>query len=337
MSKNRLIILLIDDDPLRKEDAKVLGCKYMYYDGEETFFKELNNQIRENKPHLVIIDHKLDKRGVSSLPKYGLSIAQYIREKLANCPIIGFSADLQVLTGSIFQSNYEQELVYDDSFPLDYVQNSFDKLRALARDFNELRTRATRIRTFDGIMNVIVAPKEDRELLKETLPNSILDSLNKRKKMDILIFAKWIRKLLMANPGFLYGSLDAATHVGINEKTFLRPKIQNLFKKAIYTGLFTKSSPNKLWWASILRKIVFERTTIWEADYSWEAGRGIIEGLYKANYSRCFKCKKFYPETVGFIELSSNKREPLHLACSEPHPYRKTLRFLDEPRMMIKD
>ncbi len=334
MSKSALKILWIDDNQNIKGDADILGSQFIHYSGKYAFFGELDNKISKSKPHLVIIDHKLDEIS-TSLPKRGYSIADYVREKSQDSPIIGYSADPIFSEDPTFTLQRVMGSVYDDIFPLKYIRKNRDKIRKLAKDFNILRKKIINIRNFDKIMELIKAPETDSELLVKSLPDSVLECINRKESIDPLILAKWIRKILMGIPGFLYDSLDAATHVGLQEKAFLHKDIQTQFKKGLYTGLFSKSSPNKLWWTSTLRKIVFKKSKS-EESVSWKAGH-YIKGVKETDYSRCFKCNRLYPEIVGFTELSRDTRAPLHLACSEPHPYKKSYLLFDEPRIRIEE
>lgn len=334
MRKHNLRILLIDDNEARRKDAERLKCTFLFYDGTQDFFQKLNKSISEGKPDLVLLDHKLDKP-LTSLPQRGLSIAQYLREKLKTQPIFGFTVDQNIYEELILSQSYEMDFVYDDTFLMDYVLKEFNSIIDLAEDFKDLRRRASRIRRIKPIMALIDAPEQDIFQLQQTLPSLIMEKLEKEKKVIIMLLAKWIRKRIMKTPGFLYDSLHAATHIGLKEEAFLRKDINLQFRKALYTGLFSKSSESKLWWASELRKIVFKKMEFW-ATNSWFAGQG-LKGIKKSDWSICVKCKKPHPEIVGYIERSSDEKKPLHLGCSQPHPFKECYPLFDEPRIMIQD
>ena len=112
---------------------------------------------------------------------------------------------------------------------------------------------------------------------------------------------------IIARPGFLYDELWTATALGIRESAL--PKIISSFDKATYTGIF--AFPNiQRWWASSLAEILYQLHKPEAGEMSWHVGRRLA-GITGRDFSRCAVCNEPYPETVGYLDASTEERRPM--------------------------
>ena len=120
-----------------------------------------------------------------------------------------------------------------------------------------------------------------------------------------------------------------ATLLGIKVTSF--HKVEDLFKKAKYEGVFTDES-NPKWWKSALLEILSNK--IPKSGLPWEKGRELTS-ITRRDYSVCSVSGEEFPETVGFMDETPDSEEaPMKIKYSIPHVKFDNLLYFDEIRMM---
>lgn len=320
MSKS-LKFIWIDDDPLRKRECNNLGqsldvsIKFIDVKNDDQALKDV---LSENEPNLILIDHNLNDI-ISGVFKKGSTVAVYIRETWPECPIICVTGE------DINEVDSQNRLQYEDVFEINKISNYYSTILSIANSFKYLKKR--RPKTLDDFLDLIDAPKKDYERLKTIIPKELKEyDLNKSLLLDI---SHWVRKVLIKRPGFLYDRLWAATLLGIKESSL--NKVEHLFERAKYTGIFMDGS-NERWWKSKLLNIL--SSNIQERGLPWEKGRK-MPNIEKDDFSKCYATGKYFPETVAYVDETPKARcHPMLLKETVVHPNYEDLLFFEEIRMM---
>ena len=160
------------------------------------------------------------------------------------------------------------------------------------------------------------------------LPNELKD--NYSDKGIATNISNWVRKTLMARPGFLYDELWVCTILGIKISGF--KKVEPLFKPAKYKGIFALDSDPR-WWKSQVLQILSEKVKI--KGLPFEKGRLLSYGknkITKNDFSQSYSDNNEIPETVAFLDDTSQERYPEALRNTIPHPYYSDMLFFDQIR-----
>jgi len=253
-------ILYIDDD---QTELKNYGIKFRDDPRTKDRFKLITKNTPKNKgdydalmkinPGLIFIDFELikpdpngDVIGIS-----GVTLSAELRQKFPDVPIVLFTRksvfkindylDIKQTLSSLDDIIYKNEVFKPNS-------NLADSLHELAVGFKKLRN--LKPKNWGNLLKVIGAPESEYDNLKLADPPfySGQDS-----KWSVSKAAKWIRDTLLYYPGILYDSVHAATLLGVSEEVFLKEDIQEFFKRAKYSGIF--SPPEGRWWKSKLIEI----------------------------------------------------------------------------------
>ncbi len=282
---------------------------------------ELKKQFGASQPDLIIVDHVLDKTSDAKLISQGSTLAELLREKWVNCPIIGVTAASNM--GGI---NLHKKEIYEDLFEKDEISTHFEDIFKIAKYFKLLKSK--KINTITGLLKLIKPPAEDISRLTDILPTELKGNLHEKSR--ILHISKWVRHVLFARPGFLYNHLWAATLLGLNHNGF--KKVERFFKNSEYHGIFSVEN-RRLWWASGLKRDIYSYFKPEDPTEPLRLGSR-LPGIKTEHYSTCYVCDKRYPEVVAYVDESDKVEKQMHLRCSEPHPaYKKSL-FYEEVRKM---
>jgi len=150
-------------------------------------------------------------------------------------------------------------------------------------------------------MNILVllraSENEEESLQKASPPRRTID-----EKWGVKAVSKWILRTLFKYPGIFYDSLFAASALGINESSFQKQEVQEFFKDAYYTGVF--SDMKKLWWKDRLLKIAF--TCIREAGVEPRLSDNFMTAFYKTTENKlepsiCIFSDEEHANTVCYI------------------------------------
>jgi hypothetical protein len=134
----------------------------------------------------------------------------------------------------------------------------------------------------------------------------------------------------MERPGLLYDELWVATYLGLREAGFR--KVENWFRGARYSGVFANEDDPR-WWASPLAGLLYSQCDPRPGEMPWVTVRR-LHGVKKDEFSRCYACGNDYPETVAFLDASTERRAAMHLRCTTLHPHFTRELWFEDIRVM---
>ncbi|MFX0091847.1 MAG: hypothetical protein ACFFBD_08810 [Candidatus Hodarchaeota archaeon] len=319
-------VVWIDDDESRKDDAKTLESRrndlkieFVGTSDFEDFFRKYQFDI-----DLFLIDDKLRGRSV------GVGIAGKIREISPEVPIYLFTAYPRDYGISTSLAEAATSLG-DDILDIREVQREgHDILYNDAVDYRLIRESSHE--DIDAIFNLLKAPEEDYKGIILALPENLKRGLLTHLNGNSIAFAKWVKRVFLLHPGFVYNSLFSATKLGMTTTAF--QKHISEFLNARYDGVFFKTRP-EMWWDSKLDKIVFKLTREQLPDDDTSDLRRLTPKLFSlsdSEVSKCVICGERYPDTVGINKDDERDFQPIHYKCSEPHPTKTRILYFEEAR-----
>lgn len=316
-------IIWIDDNSGRKSTADDIGAKFIDVSGKD-LAQVVENLLGGAQPSLIIVDHILDKiTSTNPMFQRGSTVAEAIKEQWPACPVVGVTSADTVKTIDV-----RTKKTYDALFPFFRFGNYIDAIEAIDRGFRAItkeRPQNTR-----ALLSFLKPPADEVVRLTDALPEDL-----KKNFRDASVASRlytWVEKL-MSRPGFLYGPLWAATYLGLNEQGF--QKVIGSFQKAEYRGLFAlKDDPR--WWSSQLPDLLYKQAKPQSGEMSWHVGRR-LPGIKKEHYSRCYSCRKEYPDTVAYLDAASDEQHAMHMECTVLHPAFKRELYFEDIRMMKGD
>jgi hypothetical protein len=312
-------IVWIDDNPGRKSTAADLGAHFINVRDRDPA-PELKRLLKGPSPRLVLIDHVLDKtKDAHPVFLRGSTIAEAIKGEWPSCPVIGVT-NADKLKGVDLRT---QE-AYDALFLFQDFARYFDRIGGIARGFAVLAKSGS---DPDRLIALLKAPDDDIGRLRETLTYD-LKARSGDKSVTSRMY-RWVERL-MDRPGFLFDSLWSATFLGLNELGF--EAVAGSFKKAKYDGIFTRPDDPR-WWSAGLSTLLYGRCEPQPGELSWHVGRR-LPGVRKEHFSSCHFCKEEFPETVAYLDVTSNERRAMHLRCTELHPLYKRELYFEDIRVM---
>ena len=324
--KKQLQLLWIDDDRKREAETKnlkrSLNVEIMFRDVKNKNLQdELQDVLSKKMPDLILMDHKLADVEEGGF-RTGSTAAEIMRERWPECPII-------CVTGvSSKDVDTHQKLIYEDVFEIEQLSDHYSSLMAIAQSFKGLRNN--RPQNINDLLERLDTPDDDKVRLRDVIPNGLKKVDDYEDASSPLMISRWVRHVLMEKPGFLYDRLWTATLLGVNENGFR--KIETLFEKAKYTGIFADDG-NERWWQTSVREILFSKFPDSDVILPWELGRE-LPGITEDDFSKCYASKEDFPETVAFTDETSKKRAPMRLRYTVPHPHFEKSLYFEEIRMM---
>lgn len=322
MSK-KLKFVWIDDNPERSPASSSmeqrLGVDIEFEDVKNNDLHEyLEALLRRKQPDLILIDHKFEMSD-SGIFKTGSTIAALIRDTWPSCPIV-------CVTGvDIDEVDSQKRSLYEAVFEFHNISKFDSEIISIAESFRKIN-KANPLNV-DAILDLLQVPEGDKQKLITILPNALKDNFIDRGLSTSI--SHWVRNTLIARPGFLYDKLWVSTLLGFEEASF--EKVEKIFKKAKYTGIFAQDSDPR-WWKSSILAILSNKVP--ERGLSYIKGRK-LSGIIKDDYSKCHVNPFDTPETVAFEdETPSSKRYPMSLRNTIPHPAFSDMLFFEELRLM---
>jgi hypothetical protein len=342
MNPNKITLLWIDDNPERKQDADNLeklddriSTRFFH---PEIFQKKICTKEIVDAVDLFVVDYDLSRKECDSefyLGK-GLSLAGLIRENYSDVPVYLYSGDTD---SPIFENlQYTARKEADAVLSLKDIQDEGNRiLYSDAMDYRLIRNASTK--NVDELIKVLCPPKEEENNIKYILPANLKiknpgDSEVNLHSGMALDFAAWIRAIFLANPGFVYDSIHAATKIGMTEPAFIERKQH--FEDALYTGVFAKTYRHELWWKLSLYDAIFEKTQPSEGKTDV---REIVKGLFSLRedeIAKCSVCKSPFPDAVG-VDPKNNNPVPVHLRCSKSDPRYTRMMYFEEQRIAFEE
>lgn len=235
--------------------------------------------IIQMSPDLFLVDYILDIPeedkviGIS-----GVALSTELKHKCPGIPIVLFTRKKmfgrqdyietrEAFPRVIDEIVYKQFLFQDDTSKLENIYR-------LASGYKTLKNQTDR--TWAGVLELIGAHKIDRDSLEQSNPP--FDDIKKWSASSISV---WIREILLKYPGIIYGSVHAATLLGISEEAFLSEDLRKAFLPAKYTGPFETITGR--WWKSQIYNKAYsmmikkEKSLPLREGFSlaWERAKGI--------------------------------------------------------------
>jgi hypothetical protein len=289
--------------------------------------KKLEKWCAENKnkpPDLLIIDHIFNQTLPFGLK--GSSVAHLLRSDFPRVPMVCVTAMFDQ------PDSFDQEDIseYTALFLFQHLENYVEDLYAIARDFRKLHTPDAKVR--ERLVTAVKAPKRDQEDLLRVLPEEFQKEKHSTTEHRM---ARWIFNVLLRRPGFLYDKLHAATLLGLTEAGFT--KVENLFQKARYKGVFSTES-NPRWWVSALRKTLFDIAGDDAPDLPQHAGR-TLHSITPDDHSVCYVSRKSEPPPDAVVSAdmtASAKLRVVRRQYSDQNPNDLGITAGFETRLVLK-
>jgi hypothetical protein len=326
--KRKYNFLWIDDYPKREQSFATLK-RSLNVTGK--FENVLNKNIAQELDRvlsdasinydLIMVDHFLENTPKDSI-KMGSTVAEYIRERKPDCPIIG-------ITGAekLVDIDFHKKYIYEDIFKISSISQHYSSILAIAKAYRTLINK--RPAKNEDLIRLLKTLNDDKERLIAVMPEDI--KRNYKDKSLLINISKWVRHVLMARPGFLYDELWTATLLGLKKESF--NKVNHIFEGAKYSGIFADEGHVR-WWQTAIRQTIFSKFPEEKTTFPWQLGRKLA-GISRKDYSTCHVCGKEFPETVGYTDEEAKTTVPMHFRCSIIHPKFESTLYYDDIRMMV--
>lgn len=338
MKNEKVFVAWIEDNPKDKDDADILMERNKKLKIEYFHPRKFVEDKEKRDIDIFLVDFKLNQYKLDDkwYEGNGLYFSGFVKSKYPDIPIYYFSNESQaeLFTKLVYITHKEADFVFDDYSVIQDKGHTIFYYDGL--DYREIRSKLSE--GLDKLIALLLPPDEEIEKIRGLLPHIL-----KTKEFEgieaktlagrTLDFAAWVRKILMSYPGFLYDSLYSATSLGMTEAAF-NSKI-DVFKPALYMGIFSKTHTKKLWWKTSLYDIVIRQSKEIKMPTTSDIKKLSTQHfkLKENEISKCAVCGEKYADTLG-IELGSNEKKPVHLRCSSRNPDDTKMLFFDELRLI---
>ncbi|MEZ4945514.1 MAG: hypothetical protein R2804_08310 [Cyclobacteriaceae bacterium] len=318
----KIKFIWIDDDPRRSASSEnlksALKISGQFIDVKSDYQDILSELLKNSQPDIVLIDHNLEDNSTGVFKK-GSTFAAYIRETWPECPIV-------CITGQEIRNlDSQKRSLYDEIISISRISHHYPTILSIAKSFRTLKDK--RPNNISDLLALMKAPKKDHERLQAIIPKELKSDFDDKGLIPNI--SDWIRNHFLKRPGFVYDRLWISTILGIKENSF--EKVENIFAKDKYSGVFADPS-YEVWWKSKVLTTLSKNVS--EFGLSWEKGR-LLSGISKRDYSSCFVTNEEYPETVAFLdETKDSKRAAMKINQTLPHQNFEDLLYFDEIRIM---
>ena len=275
----------------------------------------IGKYLAENKdslPCLFLVDYYLidNKTSNDSFDLFGGGIFNHLRHYFKEYPIILFSR-YQITNKSLID-------MFDYYISKEKLTENLQKYTGILIDiietFQDLRKIQDRSRNkLFNLLDIHNTSEED-DIISSALPLSSREWLSKFSdkqlsepnideldEWNIPDLLKWIDRILFAYPGILYDSIHAATHLRLSENDFKNEKIQKLFQKAKYNGIFKGLEEH--WWKGRLEEIAFAflKNNDMKIDLDYFPDAIEKKNQIKLEKSICVCCGKDKANTICYV------------------------------------
>lgn len=311
----------IDDDDKRSGAAQDIEAEFVEVKNKD-IAPIVDALLVGEQPDMVVLDHILDKT-TSTNPIFskGSTIAEAVKEKWPNCPVIG------VTNADINGIDLRTQRAYDGLFAFPNFSYYVNQIKAIREGFATVNGLAAI--TPGNMVELLSPPEDDSKRLLTALPTDL-----KKAPPDLgvtSLFYSWVVRLF-DRAGFLYDDLWAATFCGLNPEGF--KKVMGVVEGAKYEGVFKYESADR-WWSSEMLTLLYTASPPEGAEMSWKVGHR-LDGVTPEDYSECDVCGELYPETVAFVDAPSNERRQVHSSCTVLHPRYERELYFEDIRMMFE-
>jgi hypothetical protein len=311
----QLKVYWIDDDSRRvapfvdifENERAVL--EPLTVDKDTLVLTQIGNWLQKAVPHLVLVDHKFNLGAGFALN--GATCAHILRRKWRRVPFVCVTAQFD--SGRPIADSFDTEDMSEYSLvlPFDGLADRIDLLKTIARQFPSL-VRA--IGDPARLCRLLGVPAHDKEIAIRAMPDEF-----KQPGVPTTAhrLARWILRVLLDQPGFLYDRLRVATMLGLTETGFA--KIEKRFAECRYTGIFADGFEDR-WWRSAVHAQVHKLVGANSPAESWLAGRK-LRGVKKQDFSTCYVSgKENVPDLVAITMPDGTPRAVCSRFTVPPDP-----------------
>lgn len=319
----------IDDNPDRETTSNNLAknlevnCRFINVKGEDVSIT-LKYLLNGMQPDLILIDHNL----IDSMPpeeskeiliRRGSSAATIIRQQWKDCPIICISGmDANTLDS-------QEKAVYEEIYFDHKISSHYDEILSIAKSFKSIKE--SKPNNIVELLQLIKCPVSEAEKLKSIIPTALKE--NFRDGSLSVEISNWVRKTLIARPGFLYDKLWTATLLGLTIEGF--EKVEVLFNESKYEGIFACKTSTR-WWRSEIIKILGHHVPF--PGLPSERGHK-LENIDEIHQSKCYVTDSPFPDTVAFLDdTRDSKSAAMKIKETVVHPGFEKLLYFEEIRLM---
>jgi hypothetical protein len=210
-------------------------------------------KILENPPDLFLVDQDLNM----AVNYFGSTLVAQLRSKLPEIPIVLITrrSILRNLGRETSRQLVEEMQTFDELVLKDAIDDNPEiaeqELLTLADGFLMLRQQEGR--TWSNLVRLIKADEGELDRLREASPPLHAKAPgyeDTKNEWTVTGAAHWLRDVVIAYPGILYDSLQAATRLRISERSFLQEGVQQELDGSQYEGIFAPIE--KRWWSDRL-------------------------------------------------------------------------------------
>lgn len=332
----QVITIYIDDDDkeikkykkkFEEDERSKDRFKIIPINTQKPNLNDLLNEIKRQKSELILVDFDLSKpKDNLLLGMSGAALSTVLEEKFPNIPLVlftrksVFSVDKypRRILSSLDDFLYKTEVFKENSGKLEFLYE-------MANGFKKLRT--SRSTKWKNLLKLIEAPNSDYDLLKQSNP-----PFDTHGNWSVSEAAQWVKEVIINYPGILYDSIHAASFLGISENEFLLKKVQKIFDKAKYSGVFAKIA--NCWWKSTLRKIAISKMNKKEKDLP--IYMGFPSALTRAKGEKVEKSQCVYSGETPAEWVCYILRKPVKIKYSLVYRVDSRPKVMDSARVSFK-
>lgn len=298
--------VLIEDDATDRRVAKrlsTLGLDCVALEPPahlEALGRMVQDALAGVERPLVLMDYRLDdviQEYGSRAPYRGGTAAAHIREFLPSVPLVLLTTETRwhkwVEGNPSLEGLFDYIVLKEEVSTRASRKTAVRRLTSIAQGFAEVREKWPKSDHFDWeTLSSLLAGLEADAVRSQLGPSSLPKSPHSA--------ASWLLNTVLAVPGIVVGSGEAAAMLGIERPSFERDVVRDLLEPARYRGVFADTDSR--WWRTSLLAMVrdFKRD---EEDGG--AARGIAEAvgadLRTVRRARCVWCGETHVERVCSI------------------------------------
>ena len=312
---SKYTVLWVDDDEDRRtgkdrdfgrnERIKVVPVEpldlagRLLHNGEEL--------VEEGSPDLALVDWYLQTGEYSA---DGPSIEGILHDKYPEMPVYGFSNKYG--DKSFMRERKQGENRFE-------IITSPDRLKdkEIIRDIEDYEDiESQKGEGVTGILNLLGADSDLKEKIQPILPQEFAEGIPAGEDYEpggILRLARWIRHVLLRQPGMIWNEIWTATKLGIDIDAF--DEYRSELSSEEYSGIFSHNIHR--WWREEVTRKVYELASKEGAsvDRTWKDAPIFLD-VDEEHIALCDVCGNKYPETVAAERANEDPEFQVHYKCS---------------------
>jgi len=319
-------ILWIDDNEDRKRRATNLedetGMTVEFVSLRQKDVSSVLDKIRaEQAPSLIIIDHVLNNTKSGDWTQQGSTLVGFFRESWVGCPVLGITAAKNL------EEIDTEKYVYDELLDITDFSNYIHCIPNIVKGFKQ----CSNVKDINQWINLLKPPKDEKERISTCIPHEVKTNVNKKGFASRSY--RWFSRKFYGMPGFLYDKDWVATFIGVKREEVER--YLKFFDNAKYNGIFNNPDIPR-WWKAKLYQIVYSKSKDQKDTFcSSQYLANQVLKVPKKDRSKCFACGEEWPETVAYLDESSNATlKQMHLRCTVAHSLYRYEPMFEEVRVM---